>query len=201
MKSAILSIIPTITLCLLPAIAPAAVLSLTPADETLSEGAAFSVDIMISDVGQAVGAFDLNLTYDADSLSFENYWLSDKLGSLNFFEAIDISFGASSGAINIAEVSFLSGAELAALQMENFVIASLNFTLDSLAVGSSTLISFENSNILSDQFGSPINITDFRNAKITSTSSPIKVSEPETLFILITGIFALILRRNIKNRT
>jgi len=150
------------------------ILSLDPSAQDAALGDTVAVNLMIDGLGDGVplslSSFDINVAFDASSLSFAGYNLFDQLGDLNFFEAYDSSFGdLGGGLVNISEISFLSNIELWNTQASSFSLAELFFTVD--AVPSSSQVTIDNA-VLFDTNGDLINITQVNNASITAVPNP-----------------------------
>ena len=158
-------------------------IDLQPASIIAGSGDSVSFDVNISGLGDfgpdSLGAFDVTVGFDPGSLSFTSYTLGDFLGLEGFGEALDISFGDLGGAVNIAQISFLFDFELDALQPGSFTLATLNFTVDSLGAGQSTVLSIFQDAILSDAYGDPLVPTSFGTALIEGrTNVPLPGTVP-----------------------
>jgi hypothetical protein len=162
----------------------AAILRLEPHMSIVTQGEAVSLDLVISGLGNdAVGAFDLSIGYDSTALSFQNYTLGNGLGDLSFFEAVDFSMGEyATGNIGLTEVSLLLPWELESLQSANFTLATLEFSVDSLVKGESSLVSIDEVWALGDAYGNPLNLNATLDAVIKN------VPEPSALLILSLGL-------------
>jgi hypothetical protein len=154
-----------------------------------------SVTLMVSGLGDGIpdslGAFDLDINFDPNVLSFDSYSLFDGLGDVDLFEAFDDSSGDDGfGTINLALISFLFDFELDALQSDMFALAELFFTVDALASGETTALSL---NVLdfSDAFGSSF-IVDVGN---DATISVNQVSAPAPQLLLGLALLSLFVRR------
>jgi hypothetical protein len=171
-------------------LAGAVTLSLEPSTSTAKAGDTVSLDLMISGLGDyasdSLGDFDLEIMFDSAVFSFGGYSLAGYLGDPNWFEAIDYSFGEYvPGRIGLTEVSLLSPTELDALQPDSFTLATLNFTVDLLAKGESTLISICPALVLGDGYGNSLALDAASGATVTG------VPEPQSLLLLGVGLMAL----------
>src|SRR5215510_10175942 len=120
--------------------AEAASLSFTPTFQTAGVGQPVTVQVTVADLvagaAPSVGAFDLDVTFDAALLSPTGVTFGPLLGDPDALEALT-SLALSPGLIDLAEVSLLAPADLDALQPSSFTLATLSFT--TLAVGISPL--------------------------------------------------------------
>lgn len=166
--------------------AQATTLTLTPSTTTVNAGDSFQVDLVVSDLGSGtdLGAFDVQLNFDASLLKLVSYSLGSSLGDLSLLEALDLSSGLlSAGSFNLAEVSLL--AELLG-QADSFTLATLSFS--ALDAGSSTL---SLSNVtLGDAYGDALS-SSLESATVTANAVP----EPASLALLATGLGLLLLTR------
>ena len=118
----------------LPATAFAApIVFFSPPFQQIGLPGSASVDVVISNLaaGEAVGSFDLDITYAAGVVASTGYTLGSGLGTGG--DLMDLSTGAAGGVIDIAAVSLLDPAALKPLQGGSFVLATLSF--DAVAFG------------------------------------------------------------------
>ena len=102
-------------------------------------GTSITVDIEISGLtaaGEIVSAFDLDVLYDPTILSATNVTFGPFLGDPFLDLLTGFSFPGP-GVVDFAALSFLFDSELATLQSDTFVLASLSF--DTIGVGTSSL--------------------------------------------------------------
>jgi len=153
--------------------ASAATLSLEPSAISVAPGSGFSIDLAVSGLGNAgapsVGAFDINIGFDPSALGLVGISLGLELGDVSLGEAIDVSLGEfAPGMANVAEVSFLTVAELDALQPDTFLLATLDFMVTGLDTGNSTVIDINGVLSLGDSLGNPISIDSVSGTLVTA---------------------------------
>jgi hypothetical protein len=155
------------------------ILSLDPVNQDAVIGDLLSVNVMISGLGNgealSLGTFDIDVAFDTSALSFAGYNLGSELGA-DLFSSTDGSEGVAgprgSGAVNIAEFSFLSSKDLWDYQPGSFVLAELFFVVD--APTTSTLgFTFAD---LTDVNGDIINIIGINDAEVTGVPAPATLS-------------------------
>lgn len=165
--------------------AQAIVITVTPQQPTASLGEVVTVDVMISELGNAVapsvGAFDIDFDFNSNVLSFVNIAFGDQLDLLNL-GSLQSHDAVTPGKINFSELSFDDFATLDNMQQRSFMLASITF--NTMLSGFSALTA--KVNILSDSVGNGLtpNVT---NSAITV------VAEPSTLAILLVSVFGLVL--------
>lgn len=155
-----------------------------PTSNTASVGNSINIDIFISDLGNtsapSLGAFDLNLNYDASILGFNSVVFGSGLdlfgfGTINGFSDL-------SGITNIFELSFDSESELNSLQLDSFLLASVSF--NAIAAGNS-LLSLSGLDF-ADGAGDPLTIVaSTANVTVGSVTS---VPEPSAIWLLSIGL-------------
>ncbi len=181
----------------------------------VQEAKALSLDFLLSsssvDVGDTVtlsavigglgdftapslGAFDFNIEFDPAlvELTASPVIFGTLLGDEGFGESLSGS-SAASGSVNLFALSFLTGAELDALQPSSFTLATLSF--NALASGVNAF-SFS-SVILGDGAGDPL-VASLGGASLTINSitppppppppPPSDVPEPSSILLLGIGI-------------
>src|SRR5262249_27652382 len=107
--------------------ARAANLDLSPPAQTVALGSQASVDVTLSGSGSLLGGFDLDVSYDPTLLSLSNVVFSGALGDPGLAEAQLESSSVAPGSVNLFGLSFLTEAELGALQGSAVPIATLVF--------------------------------------------------------------------------
>ncbi|MBY0243117.1 MAG: cohesin domain-containing protein [Burkholderiaceae bacterium] len=162
---------------ILSAPAMATTISFSPSAANVGIGGNVAVDVRVSGLGAGtdLGAFDLNVLFDASLLNLTGYALGASLGDTSLFEALDISLGnTAAGKFNLSEISLLS--DLSA-QQDAFTLATLYFS--GAAVGSSALSLGDV--LLGDAFGNALP-ADLQGASVTS------VPEPHNLALFLAGL-------------
>ncbi len=112
-------------------------LSFTPSDSTIQPGNSVSVDIFVSGLEtDNLAAFDFDVNFNPEILTFDSYVLGNGLGSIDIGDAENFGLGSlSSGVINIAVFSNFRTIDA---QPETFRLATLTFT--GIHDGSSSLL-------------------------------------------------------------
>jgi hypothetical protein len=134
-------------------------LSVTPSSIAVDAGTPFSVDIVISGLGDftspSLGTFDLDLGFDPAVVDPTGVVFTTLLGDEGLGEAISSSGVIGPGQLDLFLLSLLTAAELDALQPSGFVLATVAF--DALAPGVSALgLSIQ---ALGDADGNPLEAT------------------------------------------
>jgi hypothetical protein len=158
-------------------------LSLVPSSATVTTGNTVNVNVIISSLGNppSVGAFDLNVGFNAAILAPSAVTFGAFLGNPDLFEALTAFDFSTPGRVEFAEVSLLSPSELDALQRSGFLLAILSFT--AISNGTSPFI-FVGDQRVDDAFGNKLRIT---------------IPEPATVFLLGLGLIAVgIIRRPLR---
>ena len=161
-------------------------LRLLPASQNASNGDPITLELVISglDAGgpDSLGDFDIDISFDTAVLSLSGFSLTDALGDLGLGDALDISLGdLGGGLVNVANVSLLEtdaascvfciGPYLDDIQGASFAIATFDFVVDNLPVGSSTTVAIDTVHALGDGFGMPF---------LDVTGSPVPASQIPT---------------------
>jgi hypothetical protein len=152
-------------------------------------GSSVNVKISISGLGQAsspsLGAYDLDLGFDAGYLAFSGaVWGDALLGNqLDLFNVGGNPSGAelvAPGIINLYELSFDSVADLNSLQADGFTLATVSF--DVLKAGSSQLTL--SANAFADAEGNDL-------AVITLSAPVTTVPLPPAMLLMLSGLLGL----------
>lgn len=169
--------------------ASAVIIGFAPSSQTAMPGDTVSLDLVVSDFGGGIGDFDLDIAFDDTALDFLGYSLGAGLGDISAFEAIDFSLGdLGLGSINLSEVSLLTPVELLALQGDPLTLATLDFEVDVLALGSSTTVSIDTVWAIGDEFGLPLDVSALNDGVI---SNPANVPEPPILALMALGLLGI----------
>jgi hypothetical protein len=129
-------------------------------DITASSGNPITVDIVISDLaGEVVSAYNLDLTYDDTMLTPNFVSFTNKLGSVTAGEASVDADIPLSGVLDILSQSYLSDAELLALQGgDSVTLFTVGFT--AISDGTSSLgFVFDDFNYVKGMNGEPLDVT------------------------------------------
>lgn len=169
----------------------AAFIDLQLNESVAANGESVVLDIIVGGLGDfapdSVGAFDINIDFDALALSFSSYALGGYLGDIGLTQALDSSFGDLGGSVNLAEVSLLAAAGLDALQPDEFILASLNFDVINLPLGAPSVFSLAQGAILADTEGFALQTNSNASATLVG-GAPVPI--PGTLFLLLGGLFS-----------
>lgn len=179
--------------------AVAVTLSLQPASQTAMPGDTVTLNLVIDGLGDfapdSLAAFDIDIAYDTSVLTFVDYTLGPGLGALPT-EAVDFSLGDSGGTVNIAELSLLENDDVSCffclppyldgIQPGSFTLASLDFTVDVLDPGASTIVAINTVNALGDGFGAALTVESTTDAVINA------VPVPAAVWLFGSGLIGLI---------
>jgi hypothetical protein len=176
----------------LPAAAVAApIISFSPSYQVIGLPGSTSVDILVSNLGanEAIGSFDVDVTFNPGIVGFTGYTLGSGLGSVAGGDQLDLSLGASGGVIDIAALSLLDPSALGPLQGGSFVLATLAF--DAVGLGVSPLV-FSQS-IWADQDGAELQAQIATGA--IQVGDQVPVPEPASMTLFAVGGAAMLAKR------
>ncbi len=144
-------------------------------------GSTLGLPILISGLpsGVAAGAFDLTIEFDPSLLTYDRFVFSNFFGDPEF-QAADAAILLQPGMLEAYLISYLSAAELQALQPSSFELGTVFLTNES-NVKSSVIVT----GLVSDALGAPIDV----GFGETTVSGPIP--EPATLSLLLSGLIAV----------
>jgi len=179
------------------------ILSISPENQTISTGTSVLFDVNISglDSSSALGAFDINIGFDSNLLSFTHVAFGDPL--LQNIDQLDpLNLGKSlplatpySGLVNLIDFSLYDPATLIAAQGNSFTLAVLSFT--GLLSGSSPITlsinSLSNANAINIQAASQsgsVTIKDYLSQNA--------VPEPVALLLLMVSGLSFLLSQQRK---
>ena len=176
-------------------------INIIPSLQTVQAGDTLSAEVVVSGLASAneiVSAYNLNIGYDesildATSVTFGNY-LDLSIPGLSL-QGSDLSV---SGIVNFAEVSLLPDLDLASQQLDNFVLATLNF--DTIGVGDSPLSFLPDPSYGIDVKGRAVNgvpqILALTSGDASVVVEPsVSVPEPSTILLFVPALSVLGLMR------
>jgi hypothetical protein len=166
---------------LLPRDAAAVSISLTPPGQFVGVGDTFALTLEAGALaGAAVGAFDVDVSFDATRFTFVGVTFGGALGDVGLGEQLtDVVSGA--GSVSLASVSLLDPLALAALQGDPVALASLTFQAIAAGAGAFMIEAAQ----LSDEFAAELAI----GSVVTATVDV--VPEPGIALLLALGAGAL----------
>jgi len=171
-------------LVLIAAPASAATIVFDPASETIDLGTSVTVDLVISDLGEdvALGAFDLEVTFDPAILELTAVTFGDQLGFPSGFVSISGFSSSPTGTISLFEISLESIDDLNTNQADSFVLATLTFSATGAGVSSLDILN----PILGDAEAYPLT-AEITSGSITVTAVPV----PAVLVLFGSGLIGL----------
>lgn len=179
-------------------------LSLSPASTSAVTGDIVTLDLVISGLGNhapaSLGAFDVDITYDAAVLALNAYAYGNFLGDILLGEALEAGGGDLGGIIDLAEISLLDadptsgpagfGPFLDDIQPDSFILATLEFSVVALAPSTNTIVTIDTNYVLGDGYGNPLTVDSLTDAVIYNRSTI--VPEPTTFVLFGLGIIGLV---------
>jgi hypothetical protein len=169
---------------LLPRSAEAASIAVTPPGQLVSVGDSFSVTLEASDLaGEAIGGFDLDVSFDATRFAFVSALFGGALGDVGAGDQLtDVVTGT--GLVSLGSVSLLDPTELASLQTGTVSLVTLTFEAVALGAGAFAVEAAQ----LAYAFGAELAIGSVAPATVD-------VPEPGLAWLLGLGGAAALVRR------
>jgi hypothetical protein len=170
---------------LLIAAAPAGAISISfvPASIDTSVGSTISFDVVVSDLGagDALGSYDLDLSFDGSRLAFTSFDFGELLGGPS---ASLQSAGAAGGIVDFAEVSLLLPDELDALQGDSVTLGTVRFAV--IGEGASDVAVSDA--IVGDGFGRRLPVGSTGSVRVNAGPA---IPEPSSLALFGLGLAAV----------
>ena len=190
--------------------AQALMIQMVPSSPTITVGATFNLDLVISGLGNqtspSLSTFDINFTFDSAILAIEttdsdgdfviDSVTLDPSGQLDLFGlGFNFVFAdlVTPDTLNLSELSFDSPADLDSLQSGQFTLASMMFQANTVGVSTVSLAV----NSLGDALGNSLEPTlqPLPTAVITVQNETTTVPEPSSGLLLLAGLWAWYWRR------
>lgn len=167
---------------LLPGLASAAVMFVTPASQTVGLGTQVGLTVQVSDVlPDGLSAYDFTLRFDPAVLGFARVEDAQNLGAAVGLGATDVG-----GGVLLSDFSFELVADLLALQSPSFSLFTIYF--DAIGVGTSAL-SIEGLSTFNAQ-GDPLTYNTV-GASVTVTPRVTRLPEPASLALVLLTLLAM----------
>ena len=170
-------------------------LSFQPSSQTVGVGAAFDVNLVVTGledgINEIVGAFALDVTYNATVLQATGATYSTLLGALGT-DAFPDAPVLAPGLVSLLNGSLLSDLDLASLQPDSFTLATIHFS--ALSPGTS-LLTFAGTTELVGRNAATLQFNRLQGAVQVNAAA---VPEPGTILLLGAGLGLLFsLRRRL----
>ncbi len=176
---------------LVPGLAAAGTLSISPSFRSVQIGTPVSVDLVYEGIPPLVGAFDVDVRWNPGILNLTEVVFHDSLGDLSSVEDLWGESANGPGERNIFEVSLLSSQRLAELQGAGpIVFATIHF--DTIGTGISAVefpITPHREMTITNDLGSVMTST-FVDGGVEVTEAP-PVPEPAGIVLLLSGAGAI----------
>jgi len=185
-------LVAAVCLSLFGTAAQAAIITVVPSTASVEAGTPFSVDLVISDLGDgaapSVGIFDIDFGFDPALVGFVSATFGDQLDILGLGSLQDVDDSVA-GTVNLFELSFDPADDLNDLQAGSFILATLTF--NALSAGLSDLVVTILS--LGDADGVAL-MADVVNSSIMVTDSTV-IPLPGAIWLILSGVGALAFAR------
>lgn len=174
--------------------ASATTLSISPSGQNVNLGQPTAVDVLIAGLGNGVapslGAFEIEIGFDESRLALTDVVFSDLLGDIGI--DADVSATPTPSTVGLFGFSFLFADELALLQGDRFVLATLSF--DTIAVGAANVQGI--STFLSDGLGLELTLDQPINDAVITIAAPMQIPQPSVAWLVLIGLLAIGCRPN-----
>jgi len=173
-------LLPCLLALALPRATQAVSIALDPPSQAVDRGDTFTLTLPASALaGAAIGAFDVDVSFDAAHVAFVGAAFSNALGDLALGDALpDVVPGA--GTLNLASVSLLDPITLAALQGDPVALVTLTFQATAAGAAAFGL----DSALLSDAFAVALVLE-------SKTGATVDVPEPGAALLVLGPLLAL----------
>lgn len=174
----------------------AAIINLTSNNTNLHKGDLFEVQLVISglssNIGDSLSAFDLDISFDSNVLSFTKANFSDSIlgNQLDLPEATAFpffggAFDLGNGILDVFGISGNSSTVLDTDQFDQFRFLNLSFIAIADTNSSSIFVDLNDPNLLTLDSGFNDLNTTFRNNKLNFFVSTTKLVEPNILWLIV----------------